>query len=512
MSPPLNRTSVFHDPAGTRWRRIRRVALALGVLVALLAAGLVAGILLPPALPGLGEGLRSPRPFANAPHLLLSRSERERVAARQRLFAATETREALRGARHPGSLPLRYRPVGVRVPAQRTLVAGFFVNWDDNSFVSLKAHVAQLDWLVCEWLFLAQSGDSLRIRVDRRVLYLTQHMPAAERPSVLAMLTNYDSARADFDPALLRRLVTVPAHRAAVIGQAVEVVRTYGLAGVTVDFEEIPASLHPQVTQFVRELSAALHPLGAVVAQAVSPDIEPAPLQAYAAAADRLFLMLYDEHVGRGDAGPVASQRWYLERAQRMLGIVPPEKAILAVGAYGYEWNDAQPNAAGDERTFQDVMRSARLHGAAVRFDSLALNPYITWSDPDSTDHVVWFLDGVTAYNQMMASRTLGASGIAVWRLGAEDPSLWHVLRREGGVPAPDSLGTIQSGYDVEFDGTGELLRVESRPTTGRRELRVDHATGLVVGEHVSAYPSPYVVHRRVSSSRGAHLRRRAGR
>jgi cellulose synthase/poly-beta-1,6-N-acetylglucosamine synthase-like glycosyltransferase/peptidoglycan/xylan/chitin deacetylase (PgdA/CDA1 family)/spore germination protein YaaH len=376
------------------------------------------------------------------------------------------------------------------------LVAGFFVNWDDNSFVSLKAHAGQLDWVVCEWLFLAQGGDSLRTRVDRRVLYLTQHLPVTARPSVLAMLTNYDTARADFDPALLRRLVTVPAHRAAVIGQAVTVVRTYGLAGVTVDFEEIPASLHPQVAQFVRELSAALHALGAVVAQAVSADIERAPLSAYADAVDRIFLMLYDEHDGRGDAGPVASQRWYIESAQRLLGIIPPEKAILAVGAYGYDWNDAQPHEAGDERTFQDVMRSARTHGATVHFDSLALNPYLTWTDPDSTDHVVWFLDAVTAYNQVMASRTLGAGGIAVWRLGAEDPSLWRVLRRGGVVPAPDSLGTIQSGYDVEFDGSGELLRVESRPTTGRRDLRVDHASGLIVDERVTAYPSPYVVAR----------------
>ena len=57
---------------------------------------------------------------------------------------------------------------------------------------------------------------------------------------------------------------------------------------------------------------------------------------------------------------------------------------------------------------------------------------YVTWSDPDSTDHVVWYLDGVTAYNQIAAGRRLGVAGHALWRLGAEDPSLWQVLGRGG--------------------------------------------------------------------------------
>lgn len=498
MTSPSDGKPVFLDPSGARWRRLRRVALVVGVFSTVLAAAVVAGILVPPTLPGLPERSATQGAIAAFPHFAASRGERERLVARRRLFATLggRPRQGVLASAWPGALPLRKQAVGVNGRVGDALVAGFFVNWDDNSFVSLRAHAGQLDWLVCEWLFMARGGDSLRVRVDRRVLFLTQHLPEGQRPSVLAMLTNYDTARADFDPALLRDLVTSPAHRAAVVAQAVSVVRTYGLAGVTVDFEEIPSALHPQVAQFVRELAAALHPIGAVVTQAVSADIAARPLRAYADAADRLFLMLYDEHASRDDPGPVASQQWYLAQAQRLLAVVPPEKAILAVGAYGYDWNDAQPHGAGDERTFQDVMRAARTHGAAVRFDPRSLNPYMTWSDPDSTDHVVWFLDAVTAYNQMLASRALGASGVAVWRLGAEDPSLWRVLGRRGLVTAPDSLTRIESGYDVEFDGTGELLRIEARPAVGRRSVRVDSTSGFVVDEQVRAYPSPYVVAR----------------
>jgi cellulose synthase/poly-beta-1,6-N-acetylglucosamine synthase-like glycosyltransferase/peptidoglycan/xylan/chitin deacetylase (PgdA/CDA1 family) len=312
----------------------------------------------------------------------------------------------------------------------------------------------------------------------------------------MAMLTNYDSAHADFNPAIVRRLVTSPDRRAAVVRQTAAIVQQYSLAGVTLDFENIPDALTPQLVVFLRELSAALEPLGAIVTQAVSPDMSLRSLKAYGEANDHTFLMLYDQHSGRHDAGPVASQDWYVAQAQRMLSVLPRDRAILAIGAYGYDWNDAQPNAEGDERTFQDVMRAARRHQAVVRFDPSSLNPYVTWSDPDSTDHVVWYLDGVTAYNQMQEARTLGTGGVAIWRLGSEDPSLWQVLGREAAIGNPDSLRRIGNGYDVEFDGTGELLRVESLPSSGLRDLRIGSNATSIIDEQIRAYPSPWVVAR----------------
>ncbi len=42
--------------------------------------------------------------------------------------------------------------------------------------------------------------------------------------------------------------------------------------------------------------------------------------------------------------------------------------------------------------------------------------------------HDVWFLDGVSAFNEIHASDIYRPAGYAVWRLGAEDPSIWSVL------------------------------------------------------------------------------------
>ena len=176
---------------------MRRTVAVLAVASTVLAGALVAGILIPPALPGFSASLRAGGALASLPRIATTRSERQRLAARARLFASVGQRIA--EAKHAVLLPLRATTIRATPPG-RAVTAGFFVNWDDNSFVSLRAHASRLDWVVCEWLFLNPVNDSLRSRVDRRVLYLRQSLPAAERPNVLAMLTNYDSAHADFDP------------------------------------------------------------------------------------------------------------------------------------------------------------------------------------------------------------------------------------------------------------------------------------------------------------------------
>lgn len=302
-----------------------------------------------------------------------------------------------------------------------------------------------------------------------------------------------------FDARRLRALVTRAAARAKVIAELTGAVEQYGLAGVTIDFEEIPSDLDGSVAQFARELQAALHSEGAILSQAVSIDMDSTAVRAYAAANDRLFLMLYDEHFRGSDPGAVASQPWYVMHARKLLQSIPPNKAILALGAYGYDWNDGDAASSGTEMTFQDVMAAAKLQHAHMQYDSVAMNPFITWTEPDSTDHVVWFLDGVTAFNEMRAARTLGAIGEAIWRLGSEDPGVWQTLGRSNPDPRAN-LVSIPPGYDVKFDGEGEILHLAARPTAGRRTITVDPVTGLITDERLMEYPSPYVVEREGAS------------
>ena len=230
---------------------------------------------------------------------------------------------------------------------------------------------------------------------------------------------------------------------------------------------------------------------------AIEPSLNLGWVRRFTAQCDRVILMLYDEHYGKGpgsEAGPVASRAWYSSQARRLLEVVPSAKAIAAFSAYGYDWNDAG-SSSGDAATSQDVWRFSRENRVLPQYDTVSHNPYLAWTDPDSTSHVVWYQDAVTALDQMRSARRLGITSHAVWRLGEEDQSLWRSINQRGELQPPDSLRVIDPGSDVEFKGGGELLAIGMHPRTGSRRVQVD-ATGAITNEVVEQVPSPWVVER----------------
>ncbi len=497
MKPPRDHVPTFLDPTGRRWGRLRVGAVVAGVLSTVVFLFVLTGVLIPPLLPSLpfvqtaadslGHAPRARR--AVVPHPISVQAERERVASRQRLFAYLQ--------KHPAPPALRYaqlpitRPHAAPVPAGAPIVTGFYVNWDDNSLASLRSHIDALNWVVAEWGFVDAGVDSVPVRfqVDRRVLGLAA---LAKQPvHVFALITNFTGD--DFDSSAVARLLGRPRLWRRAITTIADTLARYDLTGVTIDFENLPRAAHPALLRFLEALKARLGRDGRLVTQAVPGDDPSWPVARYAAVDDYLFLMLYDEHDPSDDPGPIASQAWFERNLARALARVPPGKVIVSVGQYGYEWSDTAQSAT--ELTFQDVMQLARVHARTPALDAGTANPTLSWDDPDSTSHIVWFLDGVTAYNEIRRALPLGVGGVGIWRLGSEDPSLWTVLDRDGLHARPTALDTIHVGYDVEFIGTGEILRMVAQPRLGRRAVRVDSA-GQIVVDSVLTTPSTYVIER----------------
>ncbi len=494
--------SVFLDPSGRRWRTIRRATLAVGIFSTLVALGLAITFLIPPILPNLQAAKSAIRISSHQNRLVATRDAARKRADRQQLLAAL-TRKPAPPSTHIERLPVTVnraaepKTAGPKNPPNKRrppIVAGFYVNWDDNSFSSFKAHATDLDWVIGEWVFLGKGGTGLKITPDAKVLYIVQNLPEKDRPRVFAMVSNFDGQK--FDDALLRRMLATPASRQAAAIQLVEAAQKYGLAGITIDFEEVHDDLLDSMFAFMRLLRAGLSPGGRLLTSAVAVSTDEQLARRYAAANDYVFLMLYDEHYGGGDPGPIASQSWYVAKAKQMLEWIPPEKAVLALGAYGRDWNDAGKKLTSRELTFQDAMVRAKAQGATVQFDSVSLNPYVNYTDSTGADHVAWFLDGVTAWNQARAGVDLGAAGSAIWRLGSEDPSIWHAISNDVPHGQPQMLEDIPAGYDPEFDGKGGLLRISTRPSSGRRLLQSDPKTQIITHESITQFPSPWVVQR----------------
>ena len=173
--------------------------------------------------------------------------------------------------------------------------------------------------------------------------------------------------------------------------------------------------------------------------------------------------------------------------------MISPANTIIEVGNYGLDWIKGARTA--DVQSFGEAMDLARTAGATVAFDHASNNPHFSYQDDDGK-HDVWLLDAVTAYNQIHAADPYQPAGYAIWRLGTEDRSIFNLMQRPYNLPAPPSLQHIPTPGFAGADGSGEILRVESDPLPGARDLTIEASTGDIVDEHYTSLPTNYVIRR----------------
>ena len=202
----------------------------------------------------------------------------------------------------------------------------------------------------------------------------------------------------------------------------------------------------------------------------------------------------------------MASQDWFIDNLKAAIKVIPKDKLISAIGNYGYDWvhkpkhGPLPPGVKDINVTVQDAWLAARDSEADVDFDGDSLNPHISYLDEHDLQHDIWFLDAVTALNQMRAAQSLGIQTFALWRLGSEDRSLWRVWDIPGEAGAENKLKDVPPGQDVDMEGNGEILRIEARPADGQRSITLDQPTGLITDQSFDSLPEPYRVARYGSS------------
>jgi cellulose synthase/poly-beta-1,6-N-acetylglucosamine synthase-like glycosyltransferase/peptidoglycan/xylan/chitin deacetylase (PgdA/CDA1 family) len=225
--------------------------------------------------------------------------------------------------------------------------------------------------------------------------------------------------------------------------------------------------------------------------------------------------MNYDQHQTGSGPGPIASQAWFLQNLKNVLKIVPKEKAICALGSYGYDWTTtipATPKRKGakvapskvlsaQEMSTQEAWQEATDADAQIELDPDSLNVHFAYDDDDAhVRHQVWFLDAVTVLNEMRAARQLGIETFALWRLGSEDNSLWNIWDKPLRADPVKDLAQVAPGYDVDTEGEGDILRITRKMQTGRRIVTMDDDNSVpvpyrtIAAESMASYPLSYTV------------------
>ncbi|HEY5289649.1 MAG TPA: glycosyltransferase [Caulobacteraceae bacterium] len=460
---------IFHDPTG---RRAKRANLGLGLVIAgaaLVVAGFFATLAFAPILPTLA--LKDPQVL-------------------QALHPETA---------HRLKRPLQWRqvPRPNKIAAggrARPLSVGFYVSWDQDSRISLKRHVDQLDVVSPQWLLLDGSLGRLAVTSDLQAEAIIAS--AKTPPSVLPMVHNGHNGISDGP--LANNLILNPAAEKALISNLVVLAQKQGYAGYVFDLENLSPAAIARYPDLIARARAALRPLGREVWVTAPFSDNSWPLAPFGAVSDAVVLMAYDQHWATGDPGPPAGQDWFEQTLANDMKILDPRRTVVAFGAYGYDWTLKDKTGPGraDSVEFYDATQLAHDSEANVSLDDNELNPTFAYEDDDHRKHIVWFLDAASLFNQVKVSDPYRPMGYALWRMGAEDPAVWKYFHQPYGSAKPVGLERIDPSVAVDFDGTGEVLHVESLPSPGSRTIEVDAETGLISGEVYKVMPSEYVIDR----------------
>jgi len=390
--------------------------------------------------------------------------------------------------RNPRSTPVAAKPVASQIRA------GFYVNWDAQSFYSLRTNIDKITVVFPEWLFLSDGGDSLAMDIDARALALLRdhHVPIAP------MLSNY--IRGTWNGESVRRLVTSPEKRRVLIGAILAWLEENQFSGINIDFENLPGGIREDLVVFQRELYHALHQRRLLTTQDVAPYSTTYDLRELQRYNDFIVVMAYDMHYAGSDPGPIADARWVASVLTTVSRSVEPAKIIVGLAGYAYDWPE---NGEGEDITYEEAMVRAEENDGTISFDSTGYNLSFRYADETQRAHQVWFTDAATLFNIMRTVQGYGTAGFALWRLGGEDPRLWRFYGRTLSDDAlreqpfdPGILSRVRPPTNVDFEGEGEILDVVATPDSGLITVEYDSVEMMITGEDYEELPSAYIIRR----------------
>jgi peptidoglycan-N-acetylglucosamine deacetylase len=306
-----------------------------------------------------------------------------------------------------------------RRPSSRPELWAFTGPWDPRSDSSLRANAARLDAAVTGWIGL----DSVSAQPIIPTLYPdTMHLAGA--PKRMAIVTSWHGDR--FHPSTVRALARDDARLGRAAGAIARHAAAMRYVGLVLDLEALERSDLPALLRVVKAIADSAH------ARHISPIVVAIPAadsaypgRAIAGVADLIMPMLYDQHWSTSKPGPISEPDWVRTTLAARIAEVGAARIVAALPTYGYRWQ-AKPGTAAEDVSFADAKRIAAQSGVALTRD--ARTGTLRGVKPGAWE--IWVTDADLLGTLARQAGEAGVTRVALWRIGQEDPGVWHALAR----------------------------------------------------------------------------------
>jgi spore germination protein len=244
-----------------------------------------------------------------------------------------------------------------------------------------------------------------------------------------------------FDANLAHRVLSNPAVRANLVTNLVNLTTKDGWDGISVDVEKTPPGDRNNFSAFVTELSTALKAKDKVLNISIPAKFVDYPSDLWSGAydyaaigksADQIILMTYDEHGLGTTQGPIASQGWVDRVITYAVGKISKDKIVMGLPVYSFDWGSNKPMMP-DYLSYIQTVDRAKKNGVEILTDPSAKVPQFIYT-ASGVRHEVFFENAGSLKIKMDYALKHKLHGVAIWRLGMEDPAIWDSLMKTYGT------------------------------------------------------------------------------
>jgi cellulose synthase/poly-beta-1,6-N-acetylglucosamine synthase-like glycosyltransferase/peptidoglycan/xylan/chitin deacetylase (PgdA/CDA1 family)/spore germination protein YaaH len=477
---------VFQADSPGRWNRFKWLSRILLVVLALTVFGLVITITSQqyPALPNLNI---APKKLTKEELEQLKKSTKYKDYKIQKgQIEAMAKARRLHQLKHPNN--------------KHRINAGFYLPWDPQAYTSLADHISRLDMIVSEGFFIKPNADTIMAKIDTGLLRINKKY----KKPVLITISNYvnvDNVTGYSDSKDINRIIKSKKLRSVFINSIAAQLTKYKFQGIDLDFIDIKDRSAPNYIAFEKELYQTLHAQGFLVTQNVVPEDEQFDIVTLQHFNDFLFIMALDQHNDRSNAGDISNQHWVEELLDKVCSKIPSEKVILTIAAGGFDWPE---NNIGIPVGYPQAISTAMQSKSKIIFDPLSANLHFNYTDQTERRHTIYFTDAATNFNIVRMADDWATGGVALWRLGYEDPRLWSFFQKNLSTDSLRKTGVdikrlteVGLNNRIDYDGnSGEVLDLMTTPTTGKINVKLDTINFVITNQQYIKLPTKYVIKR----------------